>query len=532
MSSVTYGNVALALIKTNSLDQEPIYTDDGMDYLYTRFVLDVTCQFNADVMSGGETPTQIMNAVRASLLEPRKQLLYRVGVETLLQINVPDSKGGPFPRKCTISRIDGTSTFRVDWACEAYATICAPATPAISNRWSSRLDYDKDFFTTRSTTGKLSIVPQAVETPVDLDQFRSLVMPPLPEGWQRDRISFAAAQDGLSLSYEIVDKEVNVVAPRPATSAQAEYKQIVDKFGGRLYGSMSVTLRGANETPRVNLISKAAEIIHSRINAGDIIESTDVTESVFENQITMSVSWLRAPKQDVVVNPGVIIDQFKFGTSVPGSSSPAIDLNERTGLLKHAIAAFKASSCQSVGAIPASGYLSEQSAGTTIESTVVPTTETTLDPYTDPKYSAEHKTNMYIECQADIEYHEEYNRVMLPSSDSGQLSSFIATLGGPLMKVMVKWRNERYGAWPKGLTANLGGGWVVLKNKRTSEVPQLAADGRTFIYALKGEMEIALQTFLTEQANLPTGKLPYTIGSETSIPGGSQGIWTSALVFG
>lgn len=531
MSSVTYGNTVLALVKTNSLDQMPVYTDDGVDYLYTKFTVDVTCTINPDVMSGGATATQIMNTIRQQLMTPRQYLKFTVGVETLLEVFVPDAKGGPFPQRCTITRIDGTASFRVDWICEAYATICTLANPVLSHRWSSILDYDKDFFTTRTTAGIIKVVPTAVEVPVDLDQFRGTVVPTLPEGWQRERMRFAVAQDGLSLSYDVVDKEVDVVCPRPATSAQAEYKQIVDKFGGHIHGSMNVTLRGAKETPRINLIAKAAEIIHSRISDGDIIESSEIVESVFDNQITMSVAWLHQVKDAGVIDPGVIMNQYKFGTTVPGSGSPAVDLHERTGLLKHAIAAFKTTSCESVSRPPDPGKINQFEPQTVIESTVVPSTQETLDPYADPKYSADHKTNMYISAQADLSYMEEYNRGHFASADPGQLSAFTVSLGGPLQKVVVKWRTERYGEWPKGLTVNNGLG-SVLKNRRVSEAPQLAGDGTTFIYALKGEMEIAMSTFQTESANLQAGSLPYSTGAQTTIPGGSNSIWTKALIFG
>lgn len=530
MSSITYNGITLALVETKSFDEQPVYTDDGAEYLYTKFTIDVSCVFSPDVMSGGASPTAIMNTVRQSLLVPRGILTFYVGFEKLLEVFSPDAKGGPFPQSCTIRQIHGTATFLVEWSCIAYGTSCEYGNnQAISNRWSMTMSYDENLFCTRTTSGQIIIQAQAVGVPPDLDQFRRLAIPTLPEGWQRERIQFDYARDGLSLAYQITDREKDNVAPRPATTARGTYTEVSSSMGGKLHAEMSVTLGGFKGTPRINLVAIAAQIILSRVREGDIIEQFETSEELFDNQISMRARWLKIPDNIKVLDANMMIDGSKFGIGVPGTDSPAVDINDRTGLLSAAISAFKGVNyvCNIAGGIPDVIPFNQTLGETTINSTVVDSPQSSLGSKGSPKISP-NENKMYTDSQVNMEYMDNANNVHLPDASSFG-GSAVVTLGAYQQTIKVKYRSERYGKWPQSPSASVQAGMYVLRDSKVVETPQLTPDGLTFIYAIHGEMEIAATSRFTEATGYQAGKLPNSFGAETIVPGGS-GVWVTDIL--
>src|SRR5437870_12887516 len=53
-ASLIYNNIPLQICRTNSFESEAVYSEDGADYLYTHFVLDLQCVFNPYATSVSE----------------------------------------------------------------------------------------------------------------------------------------------------------------------------------------------------------------------------------------------------------------------------------------------------------------------------------------------------------------------------------------------------------------------------------------------------------------------------------------------
>src|SRR5690606_12549691 len=152
----------------------------------------------------------------------------------------------PCPQACNITQITGTTTFVVDWSCEAYARMCVPAPevqnryPILSNRWQQSQTYDEDLMATRSASGVIRVVPTSLSVPVRLDDFRDLCMPKLEYGWKRKSCHFGVSTDGLSLTYQIEDEELNTAVPNPATSINGTYSEITSSLATQHHAEISV----------------------------------------------------------------------------------------------------------------------------------------------------------------------------------------------------------------------------------------------------------------------------------------------------
>src|SRR5689334_14931458 len=127
---VTDNAVELSYIRTKAIDDEPQYSDDGTEYLYTRRVLTVQAVVNSTLLPSlaGESSTQTMARVKHLLEVPRKQLWFYVGNDILFQSPavgaMNDAKWGPFPRHCNITQVGGTQTYIVDYQIETFMIEC------------------------------------------------------------------------------------------------------------------------------------------------------------------------------------------------------------------------------------------------------------------------------------------------------------------------------------------------------------------------------------------------------------------------
>ncbi|MFO0948095.1 MAG: hypothetical protein U1D30_19605 [Planctomycetota bacterium] len=266
MSTVVYNDVELKLVKTKRFEQTPQYDDTGIDYLITDSS-STSCIFNADAMTGnGATPTQIMTSVRGSLLEARRTFLFKVGDETLLNVSVPDAKGGPYPQNCDITQINGTKTFLSIGALR-HVLGCARAVLRQKNTGRAIQSVDADANVQRTLLCDAHHQRQSYRDavgdikPRPLDAFRHLGMPSLPRGWRRRSCQFAISQDGLSLNYNIEDEELTTVPKLPATAISGRYSEITSSMATQHFAEVSVDVSGPPNASKKDLVGIASEVV-------------------------------------------------------------------------------------------------------------------------------------------------------------------------------------------------------------------------------------------------------------------------------
>lgn len=543
---VQYGDVQLELVKTNSFSQEPVYSPDGMDYLFTKYTLDVRCLFHADVMSYGDNPAAIMNAVRLSLLKPRSSLVVKQGDETILDAVAPDPAGGPFPRSCVISDVAGTSSFVVNYTVEANVKDCSgTSSPILCNRWEMDQSYSgEDLLATRTTSGRL-IIQRESSTPTNLDQFRYLCMPALPKGWKRNRIRFGTSSDGLSLNYQIEDQEVYRVAPSGSVSASGTYSEIYDKTGAHAFAEIGVELKGTKDANKLDLLQAGIRIVTSRLNVGDLVENCEVREELFEPSLSVRMKAKRIPRNGKVIDDGFLVDQSNIGADIPGTeSNTSYDISDRTGLLSSAIAAWKYPCDSNTSGIGPVTVLEQSSPQGGTQEPVIQVSPTAEISGSDPRWSSDQKQDLYTDYDIDVAYDSDYWTLHLPIADdvptsdeySSQNSrgygfnSSVIRLAPNTQRMRVKWRGERNNDYPRSPSdKDMPDGYVPLRHHFTSEAPVLNADGLNYTYAIRGELEIAIvQAKDPTSDTLKTGQLPYATGATVDIP---SEIWMTDILF-
>ena len=159
----------------------------------------------------------------------------------------------------------------------------------LSNRWRLTEAMDDNYVVTRTISGKMRLargVRFAGEWPGG-HYFKPVIIPPLEDGFVRSRVNFTAEEDGLSCTYEVVDKQVHQAAPWPATKMSATHTEAVQN-GHYFTSVMRVHLEGDPACNKRLLMTRAIQIADSRLNfiavhSGDtMIESFELTDHIGE----------------------------------------------------------------------------------------------------------------------------------------------------------------------------------------------------------------------------------------------------------
>lgn len=326
MSVIKYDFVQLSLTKINSVTQEPVYSDDGIDYLYTKFDLDINAVVNMDAkpsmlnaaVDDAATINEYISALRQQLLQPRKFLHIELGadsaiynqatigaLQTLLVVSAPDAKGGPFPKACNIRQVGGSKTLLIQFQIQTFVfdQVCAnreEPKKVLSNRWEMNFSYDTEGMATRTTRG--TIIVNGSQPDINADDFRGWIIPKIPTGWRRKRMDFNLSSDGLKVGYTIEDAEQYYAFPEGCTTVEGTYTESTTKTGAILYVDMDVTVKGPKNVEKEWLIQKALQLIDSRIDWAalprdnetnkkdvDVLESGSISEDLFENKVNAKI---------------------------------------------------------------------------------------------------------------------------------------------------------------------------------------------------------------------------------------------------
>lgn len=226
---ITYNGVTLGLVKTNRFTCEPILTDDGIDYLWTKFRIDINCVFapfetayaaNSEglpVSAPTAIPPTTHAAVRFALSQPRGTLIFlNCGFPLLTSpdsnlVTVTDANNGPFTQVLDVFQVAGAQTFLVHFVIETYLTECpndVSVSPLISNRFSQSQIINRELYTEITTRGTAYFrIDLLQDAGVTADSFRDTVLPQPPPGCQRQSIDVRINSAANMLYYECRDVE-------------------------------------------------------------------------------------------------------------------------------------------------------------------------------------------------------------------------------------------------------------------------------------------------------------------------------------
>lgn len=267
-----YNGVRMELLQLDRVERDAVYTEDGLDLLYIRWLIGATCiygnagrpvgvaaknlqsdtvqtvhgiqtrvpsllrgsepfypTFVQETNTVGNTPGQ--NALftdaelRTRLWTPRRKLTigaYSTPDNTFnywLQSPRPgfsvDLVGGPKPLAVDIisSQGDG-NTFAVHFQIETCISPCQGAAEqlVLSHRWQMTHDHDDDGYLTRITEGVIVFNMQfVVANGINPDSFRQQFFHPIPLGFKRKLGPIVLSSDGTTIKYVLIDTDQTVV---------------------------------------------------------------------------------------------------------------------------------------------------------------------------------------------------------------------------------------------------------------------------------------------------------------------------------
>lgn len=261
----------MELLQLDRVERDAVYSEDGADLLYVRWLIGATCVYGAggrpvgtaakavsanteiEALGGynrsqnqlngtnvGEFPwTQERNIVgntrgydalltdvelRTRLWTPRRELAigaYDTSGRELYWLRSPkpgfacDLAGGPKPIAVDVVAAHGEGTsFGVHFQIETAVSPCLAAADqtVLSHRWQMTHTHDEDNYLTRVIDGTIVFNMAFIATTgVSQDSIRSQMFHPIPLGFKRTLGPISLSSDGSTLKYTIIDTDQTVV---------------------------------------------------------------------------------------------------------------------------------------------------------------------------------------------------------------------------------------------------------------------------------------------------------------------------------
>lgn len=580
-TTLTYNGITLNHCLTKVFDQEAVYDDSGTDYLYTRFRLsvvgfihafgDVAFNGSSEFTGPGATPVQEGGSasiqevyVRHALMEPRKRLVYRFwdGAEPILDAEPAtdsrfkdcDVNNGPKPESLRLTRIVADRNFRAEYTIVVCKVECfengadASRGAVLNNRWRCTDQVDGNWYTTRTTEGKLTLSTSYVNP----HSFRHIALPRLSSGFKREAMHFVASEDGLHLAYTIVDREVPFAAPHPATSWSVSHTETVGS-GMLGMGECAVRLDGPRNANKAKMISIAAAIIAHKlaVRTASIVKLFSITDlsgdSVNAIEARANVQHLPTPKanDDPILTNQDITDLLgrvgkRIGRPVTDQISPDMagynpDISRAPGPrgpidVIQALSTHLQSACdlddhshQELG-IAANDPPDRGQDTTTITASVVPTPEDVPS----PRLSTDHTQALYTYFQAVSQYRFDSLKVAMPvgrnrgATSGADVDTTVVRLGPKQCRRTLRISVERVGKPPQLPVPETYADENGIRNSLMDydihpHAVDLTADGQE-IHRIEAEYVFALSRAPsnTEQLRLPS--VPW-LSSSTEVVG-------------
>lgn len=569
---VQYGSEVLKACKLNSWDQELVFSEDGVDYQFTRHVIRVTGMLATDLDPATPLKDQIYR-LRNTLSCPRLPLTLWLGDDTsdearppdhgatghesgdegengngvddsgvdkldpdystqggnwtvsalkagetilnnkMLEVPAPDVNAGPRVEGLAIHDIRGTRFAFVSCTFIAHLHAC-PLVPAIlSNRWEVTTSIDEDELTRMTWSGVARVSPYVFTT---ADECRETLFPPLPAHFKPETREFRLSSDGLTLRYTITYREHYRLPSTPFAKLDVDYVESTDR-GAITEAEIRIAGSASKSVSKAAMLQRASQIMLSLANLDpkaqnkDLLLSATIHSSLTKNQIALNV---RVQKSNVANGVGVPIDNAIFGRPLLGSPDRMPDVGTRGTAMQKALAAAWKQCCASAGG-PASLKLN----GTPIQAaddTPQAFKFEDLPPPSPSQVSPGHQARLYRKAEQNVAYKTVSGLVVMPVAQqyedaSGNVhTAEVVRLHQPYTRKVIRYQAERYGQHPEIPTPNPSTPGAYVKSTMVeAEAPKLAADLEGYWYSANARHEIILDRHLdATQGDLVGGVNP------------------------
>ncbi len=281
MTQVTYNDVVIQNVLTQSVDQQPIYDTAGnVDQIYVRTLVTIKFLFHANDGSGlgvGVGNNLALGTARKleMLNTNRRRFTMTIGGNTLfdvvpgaigenervLQGQITDVNHGPRP-SVKVEEIIGTQVVRGTFTVELAVPSCGTPAGVVNLRWWTIDDVDENWYTVRTISGRIRVANKNISP----HSVRGLIFPPLQDGFRRESMAFTEDPNGLELEFSIKDKEVYRSVPFPASTASGSHRMSSQVPGATIVESeCTVKLTGAHDVPQTALIQLGVKIIDNKL---------------------------------------------------------------------------------------------------------------------------------------------------------------------------------------------------------------------------------------------------------------------------
>lgn len=587
MTQITYNGVTLKDVLTRSIDSEVVYDPTNTDPLYVRVTVRAEVLINITngslgiTLNGADIATATRSII-AALTMPRRRFTMTVGGKTLLDISpvavddcasggdlggtVKDIDNGPRP-SFEIRDLISDYSMRGTFSCVMHVPACCgnqkidDGNGIISIKWWQNDEVDENFYTTRTTAGRLIVASPLI----NIHALRFHCLPPLQGGFKRKSIHLSEDPGGKILDFRITDQQEYAAPPYPATKWTGAFT-VAQPFAGDTYGTAEcrVSLEGPPDISRSELILLAARILYSRMkikpgpgasttDTGALITNVAFTEHLHRNAVDAVAQAMiitgEAP-QAVLQN----IASTDMGKHLPGTVSesgydPTEFPNGRAtvglaGLFVDALQtacstnAYKLPNAEdSTATTPASSGLDDY--GSPGDTTIQVTTATALPVSPGEAYSEGHKTAPYVKAEMLSSIKELSGKVRLPSGDdesSGSETTVAVALHQPAYERIIKLEMTRIGEAPNTPTPKEdftdethGITHTLLDSEIECDASGTMSDGKTTIYKLRMKLTYSLNKTPDLSKGLPYGNLPYR--GNTSNLKSIQALFDDKIVF-
>lgn len=302
---IYYNGIWLQNVLTDDVNQEVVMDSTGVNPIYVRVTVSVTCLVHMQAPSystnlhgialpeyapGDITLAGGYNVIIDNLMQPGRDFQMWVGDSMLFNVYpgwrrpglavppqafVPhmDVNHGPIP-SVQIIQIVSATTFRIRFRVVCHLPYVDQdnqgAFNAISFRfWIGDNINCHDWTTERTYTGVLRVRHMGVGVhKVFRDNFK---LPPLMGGFQRKRISMHERPNGIELEFSITDQEVWAAAPYPACDWEGSQSIYTAAAMGALFNSeVSVRVWGDKTVPKLGLLQLCQKIMDAKLHRLDM----------------------------------------------------------------------------------------------------------------------------------------------------------------------------------------------------------------------------------------------------------------------
>lgn len=236
MSGLSYNGVDFGDIRTAEYSVENVYDASGLDVLWQKITIQVVAIMNqewvadskaaADPLDDPSATTTVgspgnrmpisLERLRHTLMEPRRRLLYRIGLDLVLDSPTPlpdgtvplrDCDNGPIPGPVDVIQVIGDSSAIISFRVVTHVNDCSKY--IVSNRWRMSHGIDEFGYTTRTTSGEAVLRADLMSLIGDMnaDTFRKEFFVPATAPLQRSHIDAELSEDGKTLNYTLTDVE-------------------------------------------------------------------------------------------------------------------------------------------------------------------------------------------------------------------------------------------------------------------------------------------------------------------------------------